>query len=67
MANILKMQVAGLDRTAATTAPQDVLREDAATFDVLRRSFYLLTNRATNNLSRHEIVWVAPSILERQL
>jgi Transcriptional regulators len=35
MAKILKMPEAP-DRSA-TTAPQDVLREDAATFDVLRR------------------------------
>ena len=36
MAKILKMPDI-LDRAAATTAPQDVLAEDAATFDVLRR------------------------------
>src|SRR6185369_12320039 len=36
MAKILKMPDI-TDRAAATTAPQDVLAEDAATFDVLRR------------------------------
>ena len=36
MAKILKMPVDHRP-AAATTAPQDVLREDAATFDVLRR------------------------------
>src|SRR5712672_1211547 len=37
MAKILKMPIDITDRAAATTAPQDVLAEDAATFDVLRR------------------------------
>ena len=37
MARILRMPLDIIDRTAATTAPQDVLAEDAATFDVLRR------------------------------
>ena len=37
MAKILKMPLDITDRAAATTAPQDVLAEDAATFDVLRR------------------------------
>jgi DNA-binding GntR family transcriptional regulator len=37
MAKILKMPRDITDRAAATTAPQDVLAEDAATFDVLRR------------------------------
>jgi len=37
MAKILKMPLDNTDRAAATTAPQDVLAEDAATFDVLRR------------------------------
>ena len=37
MAKILKMPRDFADRAAATTAPQDVLAEDAATFDVLRR------------------------------
>ena len=36
MAKILKMPIEVTDR-GATTAPQDVLAEDAATFDVLRR------------------------------
>ena len=36
MAKILKMPDI-TERAAATTAPQDVLAEDAATFDVLRR------------------------------
>ena len=36
MAKILKMPDL-TERAAATTAPQDVLAEDAATFDVLRR------------------------------
>ena len=36
MAKILKMPDIA-ERAAATTAPQDVLAEDAATFDVLRR------------------------------
>ena len=37
MAKILKLPLDTADRAAATTAPQDVLGEDAATFDVLRR------------------------------
>ncbi len=37
MAKILKMPLDTTGRAAATTAPQDVLAEDAATFDVLRR------------------------------
>src|SRR6185369_6080360 len=37
MAKILKMPLQAADRANATTAPQDVLAEDAATFDVLRR------------------------------
>ena len=37
MAKILKMPIGAPDRTSATTAPQDVLSEDAATFDVLRQ------------------------------
>lgn len=37
MARILKMPLDITSRVAATTAPQDVLAEDAATFDVLRR------------------------------
>jgi GntR family carbon starvation induced transcriptional regulator len=37
MAKILKMPFDFTDRAAATTAPQDVRAEDAATFDVLRR------------------------------
>ena len=37
MAKILKMPLDITGRAAATTAPQDVLAEDAATFDVLRR------------------------------
>ena len=37
MAKILKIPREITDRAAATTAPQDVLAEDAATFDVLRR------------------------------
>jgi DNA-binding GntR family transcriptional regulator len=36
MAKILKMPIDPAQRSA-TTAPQDVLREDAATFDVLRQ------------------------------
>ena len=35
MAKILKMTLP--DRRLVTTAPQDVLSEDAATFDVLRQ------------------------------
>jgi DNA-binding GntR family transcriptional regulator len=37
MATLLKMPLDITDRAAATTAPQDVRAEDAATFDVLRR------------------------------
>jgi GntR family transcriptional regulator, carbon starvation induced regulator len=37
MAKILKMPLDSTSRAAVTTAPQDVLAEDAATFDVLRR------------------------------
>jgi DNA-binding GntR family transcriptional regulator len=37
MAKILKMPIEANDRGAVTTAPQDVLSEDAATFDVLRQ------------------------------
>lgn len=37
MAKILKMPVEAITRAPATTAPQDVLREETATFEVLRQ------------------------------
>ena len=36
-ARILKMPLGTVERAAATTAPQDVLSEGAATFDILRQ------------------------------